>query len=255
MTARSPTCSSSGPNPLRRFQLAAEGEGIHQPPDHLRARLQAVMDPLPIWYAPLMDAVSDAGDYPLHALTQRPMAMYHSWGSQNAWLRQIHGVNPLYLPTGVWEQGGFSDGDWARVTSAAWRDHRAGGAYGRAEPAYRLDLERHRQAARRLGAVARGARGDRGVPAEPPDPRQPAAAQRWRRQSNSDPITGQAAWFDLRVRVERVCGPSGRQPARVPAPRLAGAARPRDAGLRRVLRMPWPNATGQRRPSGRRSGP
>ena len=27
--------------------------------------------------------------FPLHALTQRPMAMYHSWGSQNAWLRQI----------------------------------------------------------------------------------------------------------------------------------------------------------------------
>ena len=36
----------------------------------------------------------DDGDYPLHAITQRPMAMYHSWGSQNAWLRQIHGAQP-----------------------------------------------------------------------------------------------------------------------------------------------------------------
>ena len=34
--------------------------------------------------------------FPLHAITQRPMAMYHSWGSQNAWLRQIHGRNRLY---------------------------------------------------------------------------------------------------------------------------------------------------------------
>ncbi len=36
-------------------------------------------------------------EFPLHAITQRPMAMYHSWGSQNAWLRQILGRNWLYL--------------------------------------------------------------------------------------------------------------------------------------------------------------
>ncbi len=50
-------------------------------------------------------------------LTQRPAAMYHSWGGQNPWLRQIHGQNPLYLPTALWERGGFAEGDWARVTS------------------------------------------------------------------------------------------------------------------------------------------
>jgi hypothetical protein len=27
--------------------------------------------------------------------------MYHSWGSQNAWLRQIHGENALYVPGNV----------------------------------------------------------------------------------------------------------------------------------------------------------
>jgi hypothetical protein len=32
------------------------------------------------------------------------MAMYHSWGTQNAWLRQIHGDNPLYLPTALWDE-------------------------------------------------------------------------------------------------------------------------------------------------------
>ena len=54
------------------------------------------MDPLPVWYPPLGETAGT--DFPVHALTQRPMAMYHSWGSQNAWLRQIHGENPLYLP-------------------------------------------------------------------------------------------------------------------------------------------------------------
>ena len=43
--------------------------------------------------------------------------MYHSWGSQNAWLRQLHGHNPLYVPTKLWEQHGFSEGDWAQVSS------------------------------------------------------------------------------------------------------------------------------------------
>ena len=40
---------------------------------------------------------SPSGDYPLHAITQRPMPMYHSWGSQNAWLRQILARNFLYM--------------------------------------------------------------------------------------------------------------------------------------------------------------
>jgi sulfite dehydrogenase (quinone) subunit SoeA len=33
------------------------------------------------------------------------------------------------------------------------------------------------------------------------------------RYSNSDPITGQAAWFDLRVRIEKSAPPTGSQPA------------------------------------------
>jgi sulfite dehydrogenase (quinone) subunit SoeA len=47
------------------------------------------------------------------------MDMYHSWGSQNAWLRQIKGRNYLYLPTKIWEAQGFKAGDWARVSSRA----------------------------------------------------------------------------------------------------------------------------------------
>ena len=103
--------------PLGRFQAAALGIGPLQPPDHLRDRLARSMAPLPVWYPPLAEDGFDAAAFPLHAITQRPAAMYHSWGSQNAWLRQIHGQNPLYVPGAVWEAMGFEDGDWADVVS------------------------------------------------------------------------------------------------------------------------------------------
>lgn len=188
--------------PMRRFQLAAEGQGSRQPPEHLRERLKIAMDPLPRWYTPFGD--EGAEDYPIHALTQRPMAMYHSWGSQNAWLRQIHGRNPLYLPTALWEKHGFSDGDWARVTSPHGEivvpvAHMAGlnpdtvwtwNAIGKRKGAWALEdgapeatkgfLLNH------LIHELLPAKGD---------------GLRW---SNSDPVTGQAAWFDLRVKIERV---------------------------------------------------
>ena len=84
------------------------------------------MDPLPIWWDATADQAMGGESYDLHALTQRPMAMYHSWGTQNAWLRQIHGRNPMYLPTKVWETHRFGEDDWARGDLAAWGDHRAG---------------------------------------------------------------------------------------------------------------------------------
>jgi anaerobic selenocysteine-containing dehydrogenase len=192
--------------PLRRFQLAAEGEGNRQPPDHLRARIAAAMDPLPIWYAPLSDARTDPADFPTHALTQRPMAMYHSWGSQNAWLRQIHGQNPLYVPTDLWEKHGFQDGDWATVTSPHGQitvpvAHMAAlnpntvwtwNAIGKRRGAWALD-DNAPEATKgfllnHLIHELLPPKGD---------------GLRW---ANSDPITGQAAWFDLRVRIAK-CAP------------------------------------------------
>jgi len=192
--------------PMRRFQLAAEGEGARQPPDHLRARIMASMDPLPIWYAPLSDTPGDES-YPVHALTQRPMAMYHSWGSQNAWLRQIHGHNPLYVPTKIWEANGFADGDWARVTSphasitvpvahmAALNENTVWtwNAIGKRKGAWALDPKAPEATKgfllNHLIPELLPARGD---------------GHRW---ANSDPITGQAAWFDLRVRIEKCAAP------------------------------------------------
>jgi anaerobic selenocysteine-containing dehydrogenase len=186
--------------PMRRFQLAAEGHGPRQPPDHLRARLRQAMHPLPIWYPPFGDADADYG-YPVHALTQRPMDMYHSWGSQNAWLRQIKGHNVLYLPTAIWARQGFQDGDWARVSSRAGVitvpvAHMAAlnentvwtwNAIGKRKGAWALSPDAPEAA---VGFLLNHLISEL-LPGEG-------------RLSNSDPVTGQAAWFDQRVRVERV---------------------------------------------------
>jgi anaerobic selenocysteine-containing dehydrogenase len=194
--------------PLRRYQLAAEGHGPRQPPDHLRERIKVTLDPLPVWYAPLSDAHEDPAGFPLHALTQRPMAMYHSWGSQNAWLRQIHGVNPLYLPTAWWEKLRLKEGDWVRVTSshgeitvpaahmAALNENTVWtwNAIGKRKGAWALD--RDAPEAKRgflLNHIIHELLPPKGD------------GLRW---SNSDPVTGQAAWFDLRVRLEKAGAPS-----------------------------------------------
>lgn len=198
--------------PLRRFQLAAEGHGTRQPPDHLRDRIKATLDPLPIWYPALEDDHIDGEEYPLHALTQRPMAMYHSWGGQNAWLRQIHGVNPLYLPTGLFQQHGFSDGDWARVSSAhgeitvpvahmaALNPHTVWtwNAIGKRKGTWAL---KHDAPEATKGFLLNHLIHE----LLPPK----GDGLRW---ANSDPVTGQAAWFDLRVKIEKVAAPTEAQP-------------------------------------------
>jgi anaerobic selenocysteine-containing dehydrogenase len=202
--------------PLRRFQLAAEGEGTRQPPDHLRPRILATMDPLPIWYPPMVDAHEDPEAWPVHALTQRPMAMYHSWGSQNAWLRQIHGRNPLYLPTKIWQANGFRDGDWARVTSphgaitvpvahmAALNENTVWtwNAIGKRKGAWALDAD--------APEATKGFLLNHLIHELLPVRED---GMRW---SNSDPVTGQAAWFDLRVRIEKSAPPDEALPAYPP---------------------------------------
>ena len=190
--------------PLRKFQLAAEGHGDRQPPDHLRARIQNTMTPLPIWY----DTDQQGNDdFTVNALTQRPMAMYHSWGSQNAWLRQLHGHNPLYVPTKLMRDAGLEDGDWARVTSphgeitvpvmemAALNENTVWtwNAIGKRKGAWAL-TEDAPEATKgflmnHLIHELLPPKGD---------------GLRW---ANSDPVTGQAAWFDLKVKIEKSAPP------------------------------------------------
>jgi len=197
--------------PMRKFQLAAEGHGDRQPPEHLRDRIKTTMSPLPIWYS--SEEENHAAEFPVTALTQRPMAMYHSWGSQNAWLRQLHGHNPLYLPTKLMQENDLTDGDWAKVTSphgeitvpvlemAALNGNTVWtwNAIGKRKGAWALE-ENAPEATRgfllnHLIHELLPPKGD---------------GLRW---SNSDPITGQAAWFDLKVRIEKASAPDESQPA------------------------------------------
>ncbi|WP_226624040.1 molybdopterin-dependent oxidoreductase [Alloyangia pacifica] len=211
--------------PLRRFQRAAEGQGALQPPEPLRERLAAVMTPLPVWYPPLSESSGAEDSYPLHALTQRPMAMYHSWGSQNAWLRQIHGSNPLYIPGAWWHALGLQAGDWVRVISA----------HGEiTAPAARMEAQSE-SVVWTWNAIGKR-KGAWGLDPDAPEATQgvllnhlipehlPPRAD-GHSLSNSDPITGQAAWFDLRVRLERIAAPReaspGFPPLRSPVPHPA----------------------------------
>ncbi|MDD9719935.1 molybdopterin oxidoreductase family protein [Sulfitobacter sp. PR48] len=195
--------------PMRKFQLAAEGHGDRQPPEHLRERIKATMSPLPIWYE--TDQQGNEG-FTINALTQRPMAMYHSWGSQNAWLRQLHGHNPLYLPTKLMRQHDLSDGDWARVSSphgeitvpvmemAALNENTVWtwNAIGKRKGAWALDKD----APEATRAFLLNHLIHELLPPK-------ADGMRW---ANSDPITGQAAWFDLKVRIEKAEAPREARP-------------------------------------------
>jgi len=203
--------------PMQKFRLAAEGKGELQPPDHLRAQLIEAMDPLPVWWPPYEEQGVDCDEYPLHALTQRPAAMYHSWGSQNAWLRQIHGTNPLYVSGEVWRKHRFKEGDWAYLTSH----------HGKIKvPVVRMDaLNPHtvwtwNAIGKRKGAWA--------LDENAPETTKgfllnhlihellPSKGDglRW---SNSDPITGQAAWYDLRVKIEKAPTEDGVSQPETPA--------------------------------------
>jgi anaerobic selenocysteine-containing dehydrogenase len=137
----------------------------------------------------------------LSAITQRPMFMYHSWGSQNAWLRQIAARNFLYLHPDTAAAHGIADGDWVWVESAHGRirvpakchSGTARGtvwtwnAIGKREGAWKLaaDAPEYTKGFI-LNAVI--------------DDLAPPRADGYR-YANADPVTGQAAWFDLRVRV------------------------------------------------------
>ncbi len=191
--------------PMRKFQLAAEGHGERQPPEHLRKRVQETMDPLPIWYE--TDQTGNEG-FTVNALTQRPMAMYHSWGTQNAWLRQLHGRNPLYVPSKLMRKHGLKDGDWAKVSSphgaitvpvmemAALNDNTVWtwNAIGKRKGAWALE-EDAPEATKGflLNHLIRELLPPKGD------------GMRW---ANSDPITGQAAWFDLKVKIEKAAAPA-----------------------------------------------
>jgi len=194
---------------LAKFQLCADGKMEPIAPDTHKERIKKYFDPLPIWYPSFEGEGINETDYPYHALTQRPAAMYHSWGSQNAWLRQIHGANPLFVPGAICEAEGLDDGDWAEISShhgtikvpvkrmdavnvnTMWTWN----AIGKRSGAWNLDPD--------APEAKKGFLLNHLIHELLPTK---SDGMRW---SNSDPVTGQAAWFDLRVNIKKASDQSG----------------------------------------------
>ena len=183
---------------LRRFQLAGEGFGARVPPDEARRRrLRENFDPLPFWRATMGDETEAR---PLCAVTQRPMFMYHSWDSQNAWLRQIADRNPVFLHRTLAESLGILEGD------AVWIESRMGRTAARAKLADGMRAD----SVWTWNAIAKSP----GAWGLTPDSREATDSflmnrliSEWDAAGafpHADPITGQAAWYDLRVSVRKM---------------------------------------------------
>ena len=190
---------------IQRFRLA--GLGLYDGPTPKervdQERLATYFDPLPDYYEPLEQQRVDKEEYPFFAVNQRPMMMYHSWDSQNAWLRQIIAQNHLYMNRARGESLGFKDGDWVWVES-----HN-----GKIRVQLRLIEACQEDTVWTWNAIGKQS-GTWGL-----KPGGPEATEGFlmnhlisellpeksgeRRLTNSDPITGQAAWYDLRVKVTR----------------------------------------------------
>jgi anaerobic selenocysteine-containing dehydrogenase len=144
--------------------------------------------------------------------------MYHAWGSMNAWLRQIHGDNRLYIHRSQAARLGLGDDDWAWVTSR----------HGRIKAQVRLMDGVNPDTCWTWNAIGKRAGAWNLAPDAPEatksfllnhliDELLPEREGGYR-YANADPVTGQAAWYDLRIRLEK-------------APAEAGLSEPRFATL------------------------
>ena len=188
---------------LQKFRLAAMGlyDGPQPNNPNDRERVKTFFDPLPFHYRPLEQARVNLKEYPFYALTQRPMPMYHSWDSQNAWLRQILAQNMLYINRRKGKQMGIKDLSWVWIEShngrvraqiklmegvqedTVWTWNAIGkqcGAWGLSQDA---------------NEVVDGFLLNHLICENLPE------VDGERTLTNSDPVTGQAAWYDLRVKI------------------------------------------------------
>ncbi|MEW5942405.1 MAG: molybdopterin oxidoreductase family protein [Pseudomonadota bacterium] len=211
--------------PLQKFRLAGQGLYDGPMPKKLtdRERLARYFDPLPIWYAPLEQRRVDKAEYPFYALTQRPMMMYHSWDSQNAWLRQIVSQNRLYMNRAQAERLGLREGDWVWVES---HNGRVRCQLGTMEGCQEDTVWTWNAIGKQAGAwglnpdaseATRGFLLNHLISELLPE------KDGERRITNSDPVTGQAAWFDLRVKITKAGpGETGAWPEFTTLRRLPG---------------------------------
>ena len=194
--------------PLQKFRLAGEGFGARIPPkESQRERLREHCDPLPFWNAPLAHLREDGGRGLFYAVTQRPMFMYHSWDSQNAWLRQIADKNPVFINETRAAQEGLQDGDWVWLSSELGKV----AAQVKTMSGVRADtlwtwnaIAKNTAGAGAWGLSQNASEGVEGFLMNHLIPETLPAQGAHPQVNNSDPVTGQAAWYDLRVRVEKM---------------------------------------------------
>jgi anaerobic selenocysteine-containing dehydrogenase len=181
--------ASSTPSPPDSPGPQAQPSGVHRRADPWSAS------------APLHPREGEGFD--LCAITQRPMFMYHSWGSQNKWLRQIATRNYLYLHPDTAAANGVADEDWIWLVAPRGRIRVQAKLHAGTAPGtvWTWNAIGKRKGAWKLAAGApENVDGfllnhliDESLPARDGQSR----------YANADPVTGQAAWFDLRVRIER----------------------------------------------------
>jgi anaerobic selenocysteine-containing dehydrogenase len=129
--------------------------------------------------------------------------MYHSWGSQNAWLRQIQSRNALFVHRETGAKLGLADGDWVWIESP----------HGRVKAPVQLMDGVNRDTVWTWNAIGKR-KGAWNLAPDAPESKQgfllnhvipellPPREDGYR-YANADPVTGQAAWYDLRVRLSK----------------------------------------------------
>jgi anaerobic selenocysteine-containing dehydrogenase len=156
------------------------------------------------------------------------MAMFHSWDSQNAWLRQIHTHNYLFVNPLVAQAEGIEDGGWMWVESP-WGKVRCMCRYSEAvEPGTVWTWNAIGKAAGAWNLSADANESQRGFLLNHLISEElPAAGTASAAMSNSDPITGQAAWYDVRVRIRPADAgePAATWPQFQPMQRLPGTGK------------------------------
>jgi anaerobic selenocysteine-containing dehydrogenase len=128
--------------------------------------------------------------------------MYHSWGSQNVWLRQITNLNYLYIGEEVAAKNNLKNFDWVWLESFS----------GKIKVQCKIMKGVNKNTVWTWNAIGKR-KGAWNLNPNAPESNKgfllnhlisdvlPKNRDGKPRMSNSDPITGQAAWYDLKVKL------------------------------------------------------
>ncbi len=188
---------------MQTFRLAGQGlwPGKKPTAPALKKRVATYFDPLPTWYPPFEDQLADSEKFPFRIITQRPMTHYHSWGSQNAWLRQLLNENPIFMNPRAAEANGLHDGMWV------WIESRLGKMTGvlrysdAVEPTTVWTWNAVAKQAGSWGLDPKAPEATRAILINHIIPDTLPTEEGMGTLFNNDPITGQASWYDTRVRI------------------------------------------------------